>query len=49
LIHEMAGRWPRDSVLSALQRTEAAIRQLGQNANARLVLENVLLAYPSKN
>jgi DNA polymerase-3 subunit delta' len=49
LIHEMAGRWPRGGVLSALQQTEAAIRQLGQNANARLVLENVLLAYPSKN
>ncbi len=49
LIHEMAGRWSRPGVLSALQQTEAALRQLGRNANARLVLENVFLAYPSKN
>lgn len=47
LMHEMAGQWPKPGVLSALKQTEAAIRQLGQNANARLVMENVLLAYPS--
>ena len=29
-----------------LQQTEAALRQLAQNGNARLVLENVLLTYP---
>lgn len=45
-LHELAGRWPRDGVLAALRQTEAALRQLGQNANARLVLENVMLAYP---
>jgi DNA polymerase-3 subunit delta' len=46
LMHDMAGHWPKAGVLTALKQTEAAIRQLGQNANARLVMENVLLAYP---
>lgn len=46
LLHEMAGRFPRPGVLAALKQTEAALRQLGQNANARLVLENVMLTYP---
>ncbi len=46
LLHEMAGHWPRTGVLAALKQTEIAIRQLQQNANARLVMENVMLAYP---
>ena len=45
-LHQLAGRWPRPKVLAALQQTEAALRQLAQNGNARLVLENVLLTYP---
>lgn len=48
LLHELAGQWPANSVLAALRQTEAALRQLGQNANARLVLENVMLAYPRR-
>lgn len=48
LLHEMAGRWPRSGVLVALKQTETALRQLRQNANARLVLENVLLTYPRR-
>lgn len=43
---EMAARLPRAAVLASLAQTEAALRQLGQNANTRLVLENVLLTYP---
>lgn len=46
LLHEFAGRLPRAGVLAALKQTESALRQLSQNANARLVLENVLLVYP---
>jgi DNA polymerase-3 subunit delta' len=46
LMHEMAGRWPKLGVLSAFKQTEAALRQLGQNANARLVMENIMLTYP---
>lgn len=46
LLHELAGRFPRTGVLAALQQTEAGLRQLGQNANARLVIENLLLTYP---
>jgi DNA polymerase-3 subunit delta' len=45
-IHALARQWPRPKVLAALRQTETALRQLDQNANARLVLENVLLAYP---
>lgn len=47
-LHELAGRLSRASVFASLAQTEAALRQLGQNANARLVLENVLLTYPSR-
>lgn len=46
MLHELAGRLPRTAVLASLAQTEAALRQLSQNANARLVLENVLLTYP---
>ena len=45
-LHRLATQWPRPKVLASLQQTEAALRQLAQNGNARLVLENVLLTYP---
>ena len=45
-LHELAGQWPRHGVLAALRQTETALRQLTQNANTRLVLENVMLNYP---
>ena len=48
LLYELAGQWPRGGVLAALRQTEAALRQLRQNANARLVLENVMLTYPRR-
>ncbi len=45
-LHHLAAQWPRPQVLASLRQTEAALRQLAQNGNARLVLENVLLTYP---
>lgn len=48
LLHNLAGRWPRNGVLKSLQQTETALRQLKQNANARLVMENIMLAYPQQ-
>ena len=48
LLHELTAQWPRNGVLSALAQTEAALRQLKQNANARLVMENVMLVYPRR-
>ncbi len=47
-LHELAARLPRAAVLASLAQTEAALRQLKQNANTRLVLENVLLTYPPR-
>ncbi len=46
LLHELTGGWKRVDILAALKQTESALRQIGQNANARLVLENVMLTYP---
>ena len=46
LLHEMVVGFPRTRLLASLKQTEAALRQLGQNANARLLLENLLLTYP---
>lgn len=45
-MHHLATQWSRMQVLASLRQTEAALRQLAQNANARLVIENVLLTYP---
>ena len=47
-LHVLAARLPRAAVLASLAQTEAALRQLKQNANTRLVLENVLLTYPPR-
>ncbi len=46
ILHDLSDRWPRAEVLASLAQTEAALRHLGQNANARLVLENIFLTYP---
>ena len=45
-LHQLATQWSRPQVLASLRQTNAALRQLAQNGNARLVLENVLLTYP---
>lgn len=41
-----AGQWPRRRVLAGLAQTERGLRYLRQNANTRLVLENLMLTYP---
>jgi DNA polymerase-3 subunit delta' len=41
-----AGIWPAETILGGLRRTEQALWQLERNANTRLVMENLLLAYP---
>lgn len=46
LLHKMAGDIPRAHALASLKQTEMGLRQLSQNANTRLVLENLLLTYP---
>ena len=45
-LHRLATQWPRARVLASLQQTEVALRQLARNANARLVIENIMLTYP---
>lgn len=40
--------WPRKATLKSLKRTNQALWQLERNANTRLVIENLLLAYPSQ-
>ena len=42
-----ARSWPADTILDSLQHTEEALWQLERNANTRLVIENLLLGYPS--
>jgi DNA polymerase-3 subunit delta' len=42
-----ARQWSTDSVVNCLKKTELAIWQIDHNANSRLVLENLLLAYPA--
>lgn len=39
-------QWTTQQVLRSLANTDKAIRQLGRNANTRLVLENLMLQYP---
>ncbi len=41
-----AENWPRATVLASLHHTEQALWQIERNANTRLVMENLLLAYP---
>jgi DNA polymerase-3 subunit delta' len=41
-----AGNWPPRRILDGLSQTERGLRLLRQNANTRLVLENLMLTYP---
>ena len=43
---QVAGRWPRANLLDCLKLTREALWQLERNANTRLVMENLFLAYP---
>jgi hypothetical protein len=45
-LQEAAGKWDRPALFTAWQQTDQAIRHLDQNANTRLVLENLFLVYP---
>ena len=42
----LARRWDREAVVTALKQTRTALWQLEHNANVRLVLENAFLTYP---
>lgn len=45
-LYRAARAWPRRKTADSLRQTNEAIRHLGRNANARLVLENLFLTYP---
>ncbi len=45
-LEEFAGTWTREAVVESLAATGRAIEYLQQNANTRLVIENLLLGYP---
>lgn len=42
----LSNTWQPEAILRALHKTQEAIWQLRHNANTRLVVENLLLAYP---
>ena len=42
----LARRWDRETIITALKKTRAALWQLERNANVRLALENLFLTYP---
>lgn len=48
ILASYARHWPAQDILSSLRRTEEALWQLDRNANTRLVVENLLLDYPTK-
>jgi predicted NAD/FAD-dependent oxidoreductase len=41
--------WKADQAFTSLQQTNQALWQLARNGNTRLVVENLLLAYPLPN
>lgn len=43
---DLARVWPREDVMHGLNQTSRALWQLDHNANTRLALENLFLAYP---
>lgn len=45
-LRELAARWTKEETLASLKQTNLALWQLERNANARLVIENLLLVYP---
>jgi hypothetical protein len=46
LLHVQASQFSTAQVQAALQATRSAVRQLGQNANPRLVMEVLALSLP---
>jgi DNA polymerase-3 subunit delta' len=45
-LEELAASWSLETIVENLAATGRAIQFLGQNANTRLVMENLLLGYP---
>jgi DNA polymerase-3 subunit delta' len=45
-LRRVAAAWPQGEVVHGLKQTHTALWQLERNANTRLVVENLLLAYP---
>ncbi len=45
-LSQMAAQWPLAAIQASLKQTNLALWQLDRNANARLVLEVLLLTYP---
>ena len=46
ILEEFAASWPLETIVDNLAATGRAIQLLAQNANTRLVLENLLIGYP---
>ena len=46
-LSDLVEGWHSTEILHSLRTTEASIWQLEHNANARLVMENLFLAYPA--
>jgi DNA polymerase-3 subunit delta' len=46
MLEKLAVAWSLDTIIANLAATGRAIQYLGQNANTRLVMENLLLDYP---
>jgi DNA polymerase-3 subunit delta' len=45
-LEDLAGAWPAEVIAGCVESTSRALWQLSINANARLVMENLLLSYP---
>jgi DNA polymerase-3 subunit delta' len=48
-LRELAYVWENDVSLASLKQTNLALWQIERNANTRLVIENLLLSYPTMN
>lgn len=46
VLEKLAGSWSHETIVDNLAATGHAIQYLAQNANTRLVMENLLLGYP---
>jgi hypothetical protein len=46
MLEKLAASWSQETIVQNLSATGRAILVLSQNANTRLVMENLLLTYP---
>ncbi len=49
ILESYVSNWPLPAIIGSLKQTDSALIQLRQNANVRLVIENLLLGYPQKS